>query len=127
MKLRTAALAAAALAAIACMGDLELKDDAAVMGTAPPPAPPAAAGPRGDVSAREAARHDSENSCWLVLHEKVYDVTAFIPFHPGGSAILQGCGRDATGLFETRPMGSGTAHSSYARETAAKYYAGRLK
>lgn len=127
MKLRTVALAVAVLAAVACMGDFDVKDDTVGIGAVLPPGRPAASAPPGGYTARDIARHNSEVSCWLTLHGKVYDVTAFLPFHPGGSAILQGCGKDATKLFETRPMGSGTAHSSDALETASRYYAGPLK
>ncbi len=117
MKTRHIALAAAAIAAAACMGDFDIKDASPVLRLR-----------KGGIShtAREVALHNSESSCWLVLRGQVYDVTAFIPVHPGGRAILQGCGRDATRLFETRPMGTGTAHSSGAAETADLYYAGRL-
>ncbi len=75
----------------------------------------------------EVAKHSSREDCWIVIHGKVYDVTSFIPEHPGGDAILQGCGKDATELFETRPMGSGTPHSEEARELLERYYIGELK
>jgi cytochrome b involved in lipid metabolism len=78
-------------------------------------------------SLEEIATHNSENDCWLLIGGKVYDVSAFIPMHPGGSAILGGCGKDATELFETRPMGSGTPHSQNARERREGYYAGDLE
>ena len=121
-------MGAALLAAAACMGDNEFNDQPLgrrmaldAEGGAPRKAAP---GPRDLL---EVARHSSEGSCWLVLHGKVYDVTKFVPFHPGGSAILEGCGKDATRLFETRPMGSGTGHSSYAREKAKTYYLGGVQ
>ena len=56
--------------------------------------------------------------CWMIINGNVYDVTGFIAFHPGGNTILQGCGKDATEFFETRPMGSGTPHSTGARNKA---------
>lgn len=88
----------------------------------------AAAG-RGASSAytpQQIAAHNSERDCWIVLHGQVYDVTSFIPEHPGGRAILRACGRDGTRLFETRPMGSGQPHSSFAREQARGYRIGAL-
>ena len=78
------------------------------------------------ISLSEVARHGNAQDCWLAIHGKVYDVTNFIDKHPGGQAILQGCGKDATNLFETRPMGSGTPHSSGARDMLANYYIGDL-
>ena len=35
----------------------------------------------------------------MVIDEKVYDITNYIPFHPGGDKILAGVGRDGTELF----------------------------
>jgi len=52
-------------------------------------------------TAEEVAKHTSQESCWVVLHGKVYDVTEFLPEHPGGSRIiLQLAGRDATAEFD---------------------------
>ncbi|KAK4131689.1 FMN-linked oxidoreductase [Trichocladium antarcticum] len=52
-------------------------------------------------SAEEVARHTSPESCWVVLHGNVYDVTEFLPEHPGGSRIiLQLAGRDATPEYD---------------------------
>ncbi|MFH1752222.1 MAG: cytochrome b5-like heme/steroid binding domain-containing protein [archaeon] len=78
-------------------------------------------------SLTEVAEHNSESDCWLVIDSKVFDVTEFIPSHPGGQAIIEGCGKDATELFETRPMGSGTAHSDTARTLKENYFIGGLE
>ncbi|KAK3392922.1 FMN-dependent dehydrogenase-domain-containing protein [Podospora didyma] len=52
-------------------------------------------------SAEEVAKHKSADSCWVVLYGNVYDVTEFLPSHPGGSRIiLQLAGRDATEDFD---------------------------
>ena len=70
---------------------------------------------------------DSEE-CWTVIHGKVYDILEFATnSHPGGELIFQACGKDATTLFETRPMGSKTPHSANARNILEKYYIGDLK
>ena len=74
----------------------------------------------------EVAKHNNRSDCYLIISNKVYNVTSFIPLHPGGQAILQGCGTDATTLFETRPMGSGTPHSQNARNLLQSYYIGNL-
>ncbi|MBU2100104.1 cytochrome b5 domain-containing protein [Candidatus Micrarchaeota archaeon] len=78
-------------------------------------------------SLSEVAEHNSKQDCWLVLSGKVYDVTDFIGSHPGGAAILEGCGKDATELFETRPIGSGTPHSETARTLRENYFIGNLE
>ncbi|MFC1649538.1 cytochrome b5 domain-containing protein [Patescibacteria group bacterium] len=71
--------------------------------------------------------HSAEGDCWIVIDGKVYDVSSFIPKHPGEEAILEGCGIDATELFETRPMGSGTPHSERARGMLEQFYIGDLQ
>lgn len=43
------------------------------------------------------AKHNTADSCWVVLYGNVYDVTDFLPEHPGGTtAILRLAGKDAT-------------------------------
>lgn len=74
----------------------------------------------------EVSKHNSSDDCWMIFDDKVYEVTGFIPMHPGGEAILQGCGKDATTLFETRPMGSGTPHSQNARDKRETYWIGDI-
>jgi len=75
----------------------------------------------------EIAEHNTETDCWLLIDGKVYDGTDHIILHPGGTAILQGCGTDATDLFKTRPMGSGTPHSNDAKDLLKDCYIGDLK
>lgn len=71
---------------------------------------------------------DSSPLCWMVIRDKVYEIPDnFIETHPGGHVIYEGCGTDATTSFETRPQGSGTPHSSNARNILEKYYIGDLK
>ena len=75
----------------------------------------------------EVALHKSSSDCWAIIHGKVYDLTKFRVRHPGGDAILQACGIDATELFERRPMGSKTPHSSTARELMEDYLIGEVE
>lgn len=45
----------------------------------------------------EIAKHKTADDCWVVLFGKVYDVTTFLPDHPGGTeAPLLLAGTDAT-------------------------------
>jgi len=65
------------------------------------------------------AGHSTAGDCWLVIHGKVYDVSAFMSDHPGGpESMLEFGGRDATGGFED------SSHSSSARKMMAKYAIG---
>jgi cytochrome b involved in lipid metabolism len=54
-----------------------------------------------DVSRAELRKHRSQYDCWMVLHGKVYNVTKYIPYHPGGfDEIMRGAGIDGTKLFD---------------------------
>ena len=49
----------------------------------------------------EVAKHDSRDSCWVIIKGKVYDVTEFLDEHPGGAAIiLRYGGKDATAEYD---------------------------
>ncbi|EGX91753.1 L-lactate ferricytochrome c oxidoreductase [Cordyceps militaris CM01] len=50
-----------------------------------------------ELDAAEVARHNTADSCWVILYGKVYDVTSFLSAHPGGSRIILSlAGQDAT-------------------------------
>jgi len=52
------------------------------------------------VSWDEIKKHDKPHDCWVVYDGVVYDVTEFVPNHPGGAALWwQGGGRDITILY----------------------------
>jgi len=39
------------------------------------------------------SEHNSKEDCWIVYNKKVYDMTSYIPRHPGGEdKIAQNCG-----------------------------------
>ncbi|KAJ6104915.1 hypothetical protein N7486_003604 [Penicillium sp. IBT 16267x] len=52
-------------------------------------------------NAAEVAKHNTRESCWVVLYGKVYDVTDFLSSHPGGAKIiLKLAGKDATEEYD---------------------------
>ncbi len=69
----------------------------------------------------ELARHDNQEDCWLVINNKVYDVTGYEDSHPGGKDLLEGCGKDATDLFFDTP------HSEKASSYLPDFYIGDLE
>ncbi|KZF20754.1 hypothetical protein L228DRAFT_249565 [Xylona heveae TC161] len=53
------------------------------------------------LDANEVAKHNTPESCWVILYDNVYDVTDFLSEHPGGSKIiLKLSGRDATEEYD---------------------------
>ena len=50
----------------------------------------------------DVAKHATKSSCWTAIGGSVYDLTSFIPMHPGGDRILAVCGIDGTSLFEAQ-------------------------
>jgi cytochrome b involved in lipid metabolism len=42
------------------------------------------------VTIEEIKKHSSEKDCWIVVNDVVWDITDFIPSHPGGNE--SGCG-----------------------------------
>ncbi len=39
-------------------------------------------------SREDVKKHNKKSDAWLVLHNKVYDITKFLDDHPGGSEVL---------------------------------------
>ncbi|KIY63291.1 hypothetical protein CYLTODRAFT_426228 [Cylindrobasidium torrendii FP15055 ss-10] len=53
------------------------------------------------LSGKEVATHNTREDCWIIVHGKAYDVTDFLPEHPGGSKIiLKYAGKDATAEYD---------------------------
>lgn len=80
----------------------------------------------------EVAVHNSESDCWTTINGSVYDITSYVPRHPGGDEILLACGTDGTSLFTQRQttegeqIGSGTPHSSNATSQLTSFQIGVL-
>jgi cytochrome b involved in lipid metabolism len=59
------------------------------------------------ITAAEVATHATAQSCWSTINGNVYDLTSWIPEHPGGpQAILQLCGKDGSGKFNKQHGGA---------------------
>ncbi len=63
---------------------------------------------------KEVARHNIPTDCWLIAHNKVYDVTKFISKHPIGSApIIKKAGTDCTVDYDFHPKSSKEVWEGY--------------
>ena len=70
----------------------------------------------------EISEHDNDDDCWIIIDNKVYDVTPYIDFHPGGKGfVLETAGKNATEKFYETP------HSDTAKDLLVKYLVGTVK
>lgn len=77
--------------------------------------------PLREYSHQEVRAHGHADDLWMILYNKVYDVTAFTLDHPGGAEVLFDCaGVDATAAFED------VGHSQDAVDMLAPYLVGQL-
>lgn len=73
-------------------------------------------------SYEEVAQHNTKEDCWVIIHGKVYDVSEFLPEHPGGpSIIIKYAGKDATKAFD--PIHPGDTLTKYLPK---KYHLGEV-
>jgi len=76
----------------------------------------------------DVALHATADDCWMAIDGLVYDVTDAVVGHPGGQAMLAGCGKDSTRLFATKGRGeSGPPHSSQAEASLENHLIGTLE
>ena len=68
-------------------------------------------------TAGDVAKHNRSTDCWVIVHDRVYDVTKFVPKHPGGNMIHVNAGGECTALFESY-------HPLKARAVLEKFYIG---
>lgn len=53
------------------------------------------------ITLSELKEHNLKNDCWISINDKVYDITKYLNYHPGGiNTIMMGAGCDGTKLFE---------------------------
>ena len=90
------------------VGDKEIFGEV-LRGAAATPATPAASATPTPVATTagytmaQVAANNSAKSCWAVIEGSVYNLTAWINSHPGGtSAIISLCGTEATASFKAQ-------------------------
>lgn len=91
--------------------------------TVPSPKPTATSATIG-YSVSEVAKHSTQNDCWLIIGNGVYNVTNYLFVHPGGAnQIIPYCGADATAVFQS----IGRHGSSRTQTDLSSVYIGPLK
>lgn len=80
-----------------------------------------------NLTSEEVSKHNSRGDCWIVIDDKVYDVTSYISRHPASPDLIASrCGKDATDSWKTKG-GAGRPHSAYAAAELEKYLKGVIK
>ncbi|XP_043712378.1 cytochrome B5-like protein [Telopea speciosissima] len=69
----------------------------------------------------EVSLHSKKNDCWIIIKDKVYDVTSYVEEHPGGDAILAHAGDDSTEGFY------GPQHATRVFDMIDDFYIGDLE
>jgi cytochrome b involved in lipid metabolism len=78
----------------------------------------------------DVKQHKSYDDAWTVLNGKVYNMTAYLPFHPGGEKEIMRCaGRDGTRLFSKfilllplQPVAPDIHSHGYVMDTQLNYF-----
>ncbi|KAH8293319.1 hypothetical protein KR018_001077 [Drosophila ironensis] len=74
-----------------------------------------------DIPMATVAQHNKPNDLWMVIDNKVYDVTKFLKEHPGGEqALTNHAGKESTKAFND------VGHSRDARKLLKKFLVGNL-
>ncbi|CAH4014400.1 cytochrome b5-like [Pieris brassicae] len=69
----------------------------------------------------EVSAHDTPQDCWVVIYDRVYDISTFLDEHPGGAEImLEYAGRDASTAFRS------SGHSKAANKALERFLVGEL-
>ncbi|MEI6288147.1 MAG: cytochrome b5 domain-containing protein [bacterium] len=77
------------------------------------------------LNSAEISKHNSRTDCWMIINNKVYNVTSYLSAHPGGADTMTPyCGQEATQAYDTKDIGR--PHSNNASAMLNDYYIGDL-
>ncbi|MCA9390329.1 hypothetical protein KC571_02890 [candidate division WWE3 bacterium] len=97
-----------------------------------PTTPALACGSGGSCTSAQVSQHNSRSDCWVIVASKVYNVTAYVNRHPGGSAAFDSttCGHNIDlymqGVLTTSGLGKKKSHSQSAYNDLNAYYIANL-
>ncbi len=76
-----------------------------------------------ELTKEKVAQYSTAEECWTIIDGEVYDITQYLPRHPGGmDEIMQICGKDGSALFAK----VSNHETSGARSILKDYYIGSL-
>jgi len=74
---------------------------------------------------QDVSKHSTPSDCWIIINEKVYNITSYLPQHDSRLNIRPWCGTDATTAFNTK-NGQGEGHSNNAFENLSTLFIGDI-
>ncbi|XP_072936925.1 cytochrome b5-like [Epargyreus clarus] len=73
------------------------------------------------ITLAEVSHHDTPRDCWVVIYDRVYDISTFLDEHPGGGDVmLEYAGQDASTAFRS------SGHSKMATKALERFLVGEL-
>lgn len=75
----------------------------------------------GPYTIEEISKHNKEDDAWIIIDNKVYNVTDYLDEHPGGDSILKNVGGDAS------EGAHGPQHPASMWDVLKLYYIGDVK
>jgi cytochrome b involved in lipid metabolism len=72
--------------------------------------------PTKTYSVTQVKRHHTAANCWSIVGNNVYNLTGWVGKHPGGKGVIvKMCGKNGTGLFNSRHRSSRSAKAALSR------------
>ncbi|MEM2146269.1 MAG: cytochrome b5-like heme/steroid binding domain-containing protein [Candidatus Jordarchaeaceae archaeon] len=85
-------------------------------------APTVTPSPINPLPSAELSSHNTPTDCWIMVSDKIYNITSYFGKHPGGDAIMaKYCGKDATVAYNTKEKTPGKPHSAKANSLLNQY------
>lgn len=75
----------------------------------------------------DVAVHNKKEDCWTIIEGKVYDITSYVPRHPGGNNILSACGADGTAFFNGQQAGLSGGRNNHSGDSRAETELSKLQ
>jgi len=68
------------------------------------------------------AVHNQITDCWMIIDNKIYNLTSYFGLHPGGNAALSKyCGKDGSIAFKSKDKNPVSEHSITAKKLLTEF------